>query len=850
MTWEAKYIGRNSELKLLMFGLEQARNNNGSILFITGEAGIGKTRLVEELPDQETTFEFELLSGQCMYREGTDPYLPFIEMFKAYLSSHPYMASSIQSSLNSQPSVILDIFPTEKGRYSPAKGALDDKNHIESDSSEATSTEEITNEPVQDKETPSLAGTDNDTEVITKQPEIHEAQLLEGKHRMFETISKIIIDISKKKPLVLFLDDMQWADVASLHLLHYLARNIQNQPILIIGAYRPEDLDYTRGRVHPLQELITRLGTENLYSTLELKRLNLVDTVQIVSDLLGVENIPEEFGDLIYNETEGNPFFIKEVLRSLVEDGALSIKQDKLVLNISSEEMVIPTSIKELIKLRLQRLEDDELEVLEYASVIGNEFDLEVLENIIDIQESKLINILSKLTEARFIQDPKEDKKFTWNFSHNKVLEVIYNEINENKKKLIHLRLAKYLEDWKIDNIDEVVYDLAYHFYHGFDFDRALSYSIEGGEKALKSYANKEALDLYNISLNSLRRLDEDLASTKHYQEKKIEVLSKLGILNKTLGEWDKALEYYEQILPISDDINAPHIKSRTFMNIGWIYQQRSYWNEAQNYFQKSLSMANVIQDFNISAEAYNGLGAVCERKGKFEDALEYYSTSRKFAEENYDLLNLAKAHNAFGRIYNQQRNYSKAVEHKQTSIALFERIKDLPEMAKGYTSLALTFYDMGNMEKNIEFNEKCIELADEIADIRIKGYGLSNAVESLVKTQQLDKALDYFKKLEERFMISLNYMNFGVIFKNKNEWNKSKYYFKTAIEFMENLKIPYHLADCYQQFADMYKRKGESAKATYYLEKAREIYISLSADSYIKHIDDELKSFGNNSIC
>jgi tetratricopeptide (TPR) repeat protein len=221
--------------------------------------------------------------------------------------------------------------------------------------------------------------------------------------------------------------------------------------------------------------------------------------------------------------------------------------------------------------------------------------------------------------------------------------------------------------------------------------------------------------------------------------------------------------------------------------------------------------MANVIQDFNISAEAYNGLGAVCERKGKFEDALEYYSTSRKFAEENYDLLNLAKAHNAFGRIYNQQRNYSKAVEHKQTSIALFERIKDLPEMAKGYTSLALTFYDMGNMEKNIEFN---------------------------------------FKKLEERFMISLNYMNFGVIFKNKNEWNKSKYYFKTAIEFMENLKIPYHLADCYQQFADMYKRKGESPKATYYLEKAREIYISLSADSYIKQIDDELKSFGSNSIC
>ena len=839
-----------------MFGLEQAIKGKGSILFVTGEAGIGKTRLVQELPNQEMPFKFELLTGQCIYRDGTDPYLPFIEMFKGYLSSHPYLATSILSSMNSPASVIFDSYSTEKSRYKPDSGAIEKQKQIEQNSSNSSIDALVSDVGSEVEVNQPNPQTTTSTEVTPPKPEIHERQLLEGKHRMFETVTKIIIDISKSNPLVLFLDDMQWADVASLHLLHYLARNIKNQPILIIGAYRPEDLDYTRGSVHPMQELITRLGTENLYSTIELTRINQEAAVQMVRDLLDVENIPNEFNELIYSETEGNPFFIKEVLRSLVEEGALSVKQDKLVLNKSPDKIVIPTSIKELIKLRLQRLEEQELEVLEYASVIGNEFDLELLDNIIDIPESKLINILSELTEARFIEDFKDDKSFNWKFTHNKIFEVIYNEINDNKKKLIHLKLAKYLEDSKIDNVDEVVYALAYHFYHGFDFDRALSYSIEGGEKAIKTYANQDALDLYNISLNSLRRLDEELANTKHYQEKKIEVLSKLGILNKTLGEWDKALEYYEQILPISDAIKSPQIKSRTYLNMGWIYQQRSFWNEAQNYFQKSLSMAKVMQDFNISAEAYNGLGAVCERKGMFEEAIEYYTTSRKFAQENYDLLNLAKAHNAFGRIYNQLQIFPKAVEHKQKSISLFDRIKDLPELAKAYTSLALTFYDMGDLNKNIEFNEKCIELADEIADIRIKGYGLSNAVESLVKTQQLDKALDYassaleiFKKLEERFMISLNYMNFGIIFKHKKEWNKSKYYFKTAIEFMENLKIPYHLADCYQQFAGMYKAKGEAPKATYYLEKAREIYISLAANGYIKKIDDELKNFSVNGV-
>jgi predicted ATPase len=828
MTWEAKFVGRESELKQMILGLEEARQGRGRILFFVGEAGVGKTRLAEELANQELPFEFEFLIGRCIYREGADPYLPFIDMFKGYLSTHPYLATKVLSSFNSPDNIIFDIPPSDTGRYTSETGT------------------ETQGEQIKEAK-----------EVGAKTTEIHDLQLLEGKHRMFEKLSKLIIDISKTKPLVMFLDDLQWADAASLHLLHYLARNIKNQPIFILGAYRPEELDYTKGCVQPLHELTTRLGIENLFSTIEIDRLGHKHCTQIVSDLLGVKNIPVDFAILIYNETEGNPFFIKEVLRTLIEDGALSIKKEKLVLNIAPEEIVIPTSIRELIKLRVQRLDEDLVEVLEYASIIGNEFNLELLSNIIDIQESKLINILSKLSEAKFIEDVKEGQRFSWKFTHNKTREVIYLELNENKKKLIHSQLAKYLEDAKIDNIDEVVYDLAYHFYHGFDFDRALSYSIEGGEKAIKSYANREALDLYNISLNSLRRLDEKLASTTHYREKKIEVLSKLGMLTKNMGDWDKALDYYDQIIPICEDIEALKKESRIYLEMGWIYQQRGYWQEAQNYFRKGLKLAEVNKDNIIVTEGYYGLGAVFEREGKFQNAIEFYTTSRKFAEQNGDLLNLAKAHNAFGRIYNQQQNFLKAVKHKEISISLLEKIKELPELAKAYTSLALTYYDMGELDKNILYNEKCIDLADKISDIRIKGYGLSNAVESLVKTQQLDKALDYsakaleiFKKLEERFMIALNYMNFGIIFKDQKDWDKSKYYFKTAIEFMENLKIPYHLGDCYRQFADMYKAKGESAKYTYYLEKAKEIYKTISADNYVKQIEKEFEKLRTNRIC
>jgi tetratricopeptide (TPR) repeat protein len=669
---------------------------------------------------------------------------------------------------------------------------------------------------------------------------------------MFETVLKIMVSISQKKPLVLFLDDVHWADTASLHLMHYLARNITNQNILILCAYRTEELDCkkSQGAIDSLQEIITRLGSENLFNTIELERLNQNESFRIVNSLLDVKNVPQEFASLIYNETEGNPFFIKEVLKTLIEDGALTNKNGKLKLNISHEDIVIPVSIKDLIKLRLQKLDDVSLDVLEYASVIGNEFPLELLNNIIDIPESKLINILSNLTDAKFINDIQTNEGFTYEYTHNKIHEVIYKDLNDVKKKMIHLRLAKYLEDAKIDNIEEVVYDLAYHFYYGLDFDRALSYSIEGGEKAMRTYANKEALDLYNIGLNSLRRLDEKLANTTHYKEKKIEILSKLGALNKTFGDWDKSLAYYEQLLPLCEEIKAVQTKAAAFVDIGWIYQQRNLSDEAEKYFNKSLEIAEKIKDEQLAAEAYNGLGTVYESQGSFQKALDSYTISRKFAEKSQDLVNLAKAHNAFGRIYNLQGNHKKARKHNETSIYIFEKLNDLPELAKAYSSLGMTYYDMGNLKKNIEFNERCIELADQISDIRVKGYGLSNTVDALVKSNQLDLAEEYatsalqiFSKLDEQYMVALNHINFGIIFKQKKEWNKSVSHFKIAIEYLENLNVPYKLAECYNRFAEVYKSKGESVKAKYYQKKAKQLSKSCTdVQTVSRHFEDVME--------
>jgi predicted ATPase len=847
MTWEANFVGRDKELKKLTDGVEQARNGHGNLIFIVGEAGVGKSRLVQELSKSNTKLEFEFIKGVCIYHEGTDPYLPFIDMFKGYLSTHPYMAKALQSTFSPSAAAIFDFYSIEKSRYSPnAYASIGNGNDVKDSNVDKIA---LKNKTESGPYTSNQPKNELEKDVnLSSTTDITKISLQEGRNRMYETVSRMIINISKRKPLVIFLDDLNWADSATLHLLHYLARNFGKHPIFIIGAYRQEDLDYTKGQIHPLQELISRLATENLYNSIELDCLTDEDSIKIVTDLLEVDNVPIELAELIYKDTEGNPFFIIEVLRTLIDDGAIIIEDGNLILNISPDEIIIPTSIKEMINFRKHRLDDEYIDVLEYAAVIGFEFNLELLKNIMDIPETKLINILSKLVERKFITDVEEAKGLCWQFTHNKTHEVIYNEINENKKKLIHLRVAKHLEEVNLENIEEVVYNLAYHFYYGVDYDCALSYAIEGGEKAMRSYATKRALDLYNIGLNSLRLLDEKLANTPHYKEKKIEVLSQLATLNKTTGDWDKALNYYEQVLPISDEIKDKQIKSNTLLDIGWLYLQRNYCTEAEKYFNKSLKLAEKIKDQNIIAEAYQGLGSVFEREGDFTKAIENFSISRKFADMNQDVINLARVHIAFGRIYNIQGNYAKAIKHKEKSIYIFEKVNDLPELAKAYNSLGLTYYDMGEVEKNIEFNEKCIELADKISDIRIKGFGLTNTVGALVKSDQLDKALSYttealeiFQKLEEFDMIAQNYMNFGLIFKQKKDWDQAISNFKKAIDVMEHLESPKHLEECYRQFAEVYESRGEPKKASYYKNKA----ISVSKNMLKKSCNGKIPSYG-----
>ncbi|MEW5760166.1 MAG: AAA family ATPase, partial [Candidatus Thermoplasmatota archaeon] len=308
-----KFVGRKKELEILKKLVDLAIEGKGGMVFVTGEAGLGRTRLINEAKEYAVSRGMVPMLGRCLYSEGMDPYLPIIEMLKNYMLAEK------------KEEVPIGLIPIHMPQLiSPIKKKEDD------------------------------------------------FQL--ERSRMFDSIVKMIVDTAEEKPVFLFLDDIHWADKGTLRLLHYIANATKNTGVLICCAYRPEEL-VDKGA----QDIIMRMGREGLFVTVELKKLSKEETKEMVSSLIKVGEIPDELIEKIYRDTEGNPLFIEETIKTLVSEGIISYEAGGIV--IKERETALPERIRDVLLRRINMLEPTVMKIIGFASVIGTEFSIEVLKN-------------------------------------------------------------------------------------------------------------------------------------------------------------------------------------------------------------------------------------------------------------------------------------------------------------------------------------------------------------------------------------------------------------------------------------------------------------------------------------
>jgi predicted ATPase len=318
--------------------------------------------------------------------------------------------------------------------------------------------------------------------------------------RLFEGVTQFFVNISKEVPLVLLLDDLQWFDDASMGLLHHMARAITAERLLVVAAYRDLELEDQRS----LSRTIAQINRERLFHAIPLKRLASSEVFQMVRQTLG-ENVPSELPDLVYGKTEGNPFFVEEVLRSLVEEGAVyPVEKGWGVRDLS--QVHVPRGIKEVLRKRLECLDEESSHVLSAAAVIGREFSFPVLREVTGLDEDKLIDIIERCLQARLVVDRHVPGEEVYAFADTHLRDVLYEGISPVRRRRHHLKVGEAVEKVCSGKIDDHLEALAYHFLEGNGLSKAVDYSRKAGDKATSLFAWDQARRHYETALKLMEK--------------------------------------------------------------------------------------------------------------------------------------------------------------------------------------------------------------------------------------------------------------------------------------------------------------------------------------------------------
>jgi predicted ATPase len=825
---ESRFVGRVDEFASIIEHLYEAVGGQGRLVFIAGEAGIGKSRIMSELVKHTRSQNILTLSGRCLYQENKEPYLPFIDAFGEFISGRKQNMDleSIGEEQASEDLFSMGLVGIAGGSASAPEGLMGQ-----------------TGEGIEDIVPMGLLPIDDEMETpITK---IKKIDLQQERTMLFESLSQLVIDISEKQPLLLVLDDLQWADDGSLQLLHYLARNIQTANVMICGAYRPEDIEDIRGSVHILSKTLKRMRPENLFYEIKLERFDENSTGAMVKSMMKRQEIPKQLVRRLYEESEGNPYFIEEVVKSLINEGIIDLSDYDWDKKFDPSRINIPSTIKDVIGRRIDRLDDETNTLLRYASVIGNKFTFQTLHHISNIGEDDLIDSIDALISANIINEDESSVEEMYRFDHTQIREVIYNSMSKSRRRLMHKNIGYIIEELNKTNLEDVIYNLAHHFYLGKDTEKTIFYSIKAGDKATASFAPEEALSYYNMALEAMERLEK----IRENKTKMITILKRLGEISFNLSEWKLAMDYFTRSITLSEETENDLQRSESHRKRGYVLNRMANWQQAAKNFEQSLAISNKLEDKVGNADSHRGLGYIHWRLGEYEDAIEHYNQSIQSSMEIGDMHTISIAFIEMGNVYIEKGDLDKAIEYYNKSLKELEPIGDFGEMARAYHNLGDSYLKKGSYEKAIDYFLRCEEMGKKIGRRDIVGWSLFNRGEAYALNGDPDKALECAEKaliilttIGDKLGILACYKIFGMAYGFREEWDKAIENFKICSNMIGELNIPYVKGEVHYHFGRMYKDKGDSDLAMEQFGTALEIFQNLETEDFLSRVKKEIK--------
>ena len=512
------FVGREEERAELRRLLDRTAQGRGTLVMIGGEPGVGKTRLAEELAAEARQKNMLILTGHCYEMEGAPPYIPFVEVLEAAARVVP--RDNLREALGDSAPEVAKLMP-ELRRLFPD---------------------------------------------IPASPELPPEQ---ERRSLFNGMREFVARIGRAQPLVLVLDDLHWADDATVLLLQHIAQQLQEMPVLILGTYRDVELDVAR----PLARALEELHRQRLYHRVSLRRLP-EDGVSAMLRALSGQEPPAPLVQAIYSETEGNPFFVEEVFKHLAEEGKLFDDSGRWRSDLRVDELDVPEGVRLVIGRRLERVSEECRFVLTTAAVIGRAFSFELLEALSDPSASSgqgmdadaLLDAVDEAERAHLIASISDGREARFTFAHELIRQTLVSGVSAPRRQRLHLRVAEAMERVYSRAPEEHADDLAHHLYQAgaaADPQKTLHYLTLAGDRALAAVAYEESARFYQIALEAV-----DLQE-KPDEARRGELLLALGEARNKAGDRNKASEAFHQAAGIGREMGAAGLLARAALGLG-----------------------------------------------------------------------------------------------------------------------------------------------------------------------------------------------------------------------------------------------------------------------------------------
>jgi class 3 adenylate cyclase/tetratricopeptide (TPR) repeat protein len=498
----AKMVGRDHDLDKLQLQVMKAINGKGSIVNITGEAGIGKSRLIAELKKHEVMNRVAFLEGRAISIGKNLSFLPIIDIFKQWARIRENDGEAM--ALGKLEAAVSRLFPEKFGEVLPFVATLMGMK---------------------------LSGR------YAERVKGIEGEALEN--LILKNVRELIIRASDQTPLVIVIEDLHWADTSSIELLESLLRLAETQRILFVNVFRP---GYSQTGDRIAEAVKKRLLV--YYVEIVLEPLDAGLSEALINNMLKTSGIQPTIIRQIVQRAGGNPFFIEEVVRSFIDEHVVVVKNGSFKVTEKIHYVTIPHTINDVLMARIDRLEEETRDLVKVAAVIGRNFFLRVLADVVGTVKD-IDSRLSYLKEIQIVRKRKRMGELEYLFKHTLAQEAAYDSILPPKRRQLHLKIAESIEKIFNEKLHEFYGMLAYHYSQAENLEKAEEFLIKAGEEALKSSASEEALNYYQEALKLYLEKYGDTADAG-----KVMMLEKniaLALYNK--GQYEEAVDYFDKVL-------------------------------------------------------------------------------------------------------------------------------------------------------------------------------------------------------------------------------------------------------------------------------------------------------------